>query len=92
MKILLDKLLEIQNITDKQYDVVYSNNAEQEFVFVYEDVLENIMDDLLDCIDGLKNELKHSKEELDDVIDDRDTNYRRIPISEQVCISDKDFM
>ena len=48
MRILQDELNKIQSITNKEYDVIYTNNAIEEYVFVYEDVLQDIIDDLIE--------------------------------------------
>lgn len=42
--------------------------------------------------DELKAEIEHLEEEIKNLIQDRDENYRPIPISEQVGISDYDFI
>ena len=36
-------------------------------------------------------EIEHLKEKIKDIEQDRDENFKRIPIAEQVGISDKDF-
>ena len=88
-----EEVMDIQKLTKKEYDVMYSNNAESEYVKIYdEDVYIEMIRDLLEVIQEQNRKIDHLKEELDDVIEDRDTNYRRIPIGEQVRISDKDFL
>lgn len=42
--------------------------------------------------DELKAEIEHLEEEIKTLIQDRDENYRPIPIGEQVGISDYDFI
>lgn len=42
--------------------------------------------------DELKAEIEHLEEEIKNLIQDRDENYRPIPIGEQVGISDYDFI
>lgn len=49
-------------------------------------------DDIISLIEDLVSEYEYLKEELDYVIADRDDNYKPIPISEQIGISDRDFM
>lgn len=85
MKLFQSDIELIQSKTRKEYDVDYSNNAESEYVKIYDDdVIESIITDLLDYIDEIERELDHKKEEIDDLIDDRDINYRRIPYKEQI--------
>lgn len=48
MRILQDNINKIQELTGKEYDVIYPNNAVEEYVFVYEDVLQDIIDDLIE--------------------------------------------
>ena len=93
MKLLQSDLLKIQAICKKEFEAEYSNNAESEYVKIYDDdEVEEIIENLLDYIEDLERELDHKKEELDDVIDDRDTNYKRISVAEQTGISDRDFV
>jgi len=40
----------------------------------------------------LKEEIEYLKEEIEHIIQDREDNYRPIPISEQVGVYDKDFI
>lgn len=47
--------------------------------------------DLIDCIEDLDSEVEHLKEQLEDERQDKQDNYRPIPIAEQVGISNKDF-
>lgn len=42
--------------------------------------------------DELKAEIEHLEEEIENLIQDRDENYRPIPIGEQVGVSDYDFI
>ncbi len=46
---------------------------------------------LLSTIEEQKDEIEHLKERIKDLEQDRDENFKRIPIAEQVGISDKDF-
>ena len=53
--------------------------------------LIEINKELLRRIEEQKYEIEHLKERIQDIEQDRDENFRRIPIAEQVEISDKDF-
>lgn len=50
------------------------------------------IDDLIGCIEDLDSEVERLKEKYEDLEKDLEDNYRPIPISEQVGISDKDFI
>lgn len=50
------------------------------------------IDELLDAIDTLLYEVKHLQEEMDDYKKYVEDNYNPIPYSEQVCVSDRDFI
>ena len=50
---LLQGILEnIQEITGKEYDAQYSNNAESEYVQIYGDTAIEIIEDLVEVING----------------------------------------
>ena len=42
--------------------------------------------DLIDCIEDLDSEVEHLKEQLEDERQDKEDNYRPIPIEEQVGV------
>ena len=50
------------------------------------------VDELLDAIDTLLYDVKYLKEEMHDYKKYVADNYREIPYSEQVCVSDRDFI
>ena len=50
------------------------------------------VDELLDAIDTLLYDVKYLKEEMHDYKQYVADNYREIPYSEQVCVSDRDFV
>ena len=50
------------------------------------------VEDLLGKIEDLLDELDHTKEEFEDFKRDVEDNYRRLEVSEQLDISDRDFM
>ena len=49
-------------------------------------------DDLIDMLDEMVQEYEHLKEELEDLKQNIEDNYRPIPVSEQIGISDRDFI
>lgn len=49
------------------------------------------VDDLLECIEDLDSDVENLKGKLEDLENDIEENYRRIPIEEQVGISERDF-
>lgn len=57
-----------------------------------EDELYKRIFDLESELEELKAELEHKEQEIEDIIQDRDENYRPIPVSEQVWVDDYDFI
>lgn len=49
------------------------------------------IEELICCIEDLDGEVDHWKEKYQDLEQDLQDNYRPIPYSEQVCVSDRDF-
>lgn len=49
-------------------------------------------DDLIDMLDEMVQEYEHIWEALKDLEQNIEDNYRPIPVSEQVGISDRDFI
>ena len=49
------------------------------------------VDDLLDVIENLDSEVECLKEQIEDIKQDRDDNYRPIPYSEQICVDENMF-
>lgn len=96
MKLYQSDLEQIQKKLKKEYEsehIQYSNNAESEYVKIYDDdIIEEIILDLLKKVEELEREVEHKEEELEDIRQDVETNFRRIPIGEQVGITDKDFL
>ena len=50
------------------------------------------IEQLLATIEDLDSEIENLKEKYDDLLEDLRDNYRPIPYSEQVCVSDRDFI
>lgn len=49
-------------------------------------------DELISIIEDLIGEVNHLQEEYDDLERDLEDNYRPIPLSEQYCVYDRDFI
>ena len=49
-------------------------------------------DEIIDILENYESEIYELKEELENLKEDVEENYRRIPYGEQVCISDRDFI
>lgn len=80
-KELLEKIENITFTDYESYQVVGGNDDE---VYVRGDVIEPMLEDLLIEIDRLN-------EKLEDVIRDREDNYKRIPVVDQVEIYNEMF-
>lgn len=80
-KELLEKIENITFTDYESYQVVGGNDDE---VYVRGDLIEPMLEDLLIEIDRLN-------EKLEDVIRDREDNYRRIPVADQVEIYNEMF-
>ena len=50
------------------------------------------IEQLLATIEDLDGEIENLKEKYEDLEEDLRDNYRLIPYSEQVCVSDRDFI
>ena len=50
------------------------------------------IEELLATIEDLDGEIEHWKEKYQDLEEDLRENYKPIPYSEQVCVSDRDFI
>lgn len=61
-----------------EYDVQYTKDPDNDFVWVFsEEPIEALIEDLLTKIEALESQIK-------DIEQDRDENYRAIPVREQV--------
>lgn len=74
----------IQKLTGWDYEPIYQKGAESPVIIV-RGKMENILEDLL-------LEIHERDEKIEDIIKDRDDNYRPVSIDKQVSISDKDFI
>lgn len=50
------------------------------------------VDDLVSIIEDLSSELRIATDKIQELENDIEENYRRIPVSEQVGISDRNFI
>lgn len=75
----LDKELyeKVSNLTRTDYEGLYPKDPDEEYVIVFDDKIEAMLENLICKIDDLE-------EKIEDIIEDRDTNYRRIPVKEQI--------
>ena len=73
-----------KELTDGVYDI-YWKDSENIDGYIETDTLLSIIDDLI-------WEVKYKDEELEDLKNDLDSNYVRVSISDQVDISDRDFI
>ena len=55
----------------------------------YQDYIE--LENLLSIIEDLIGEVEHLKEEKEEIEQDRDDNYRPIPVKEQIGYDEKDY-
>lgn len=90
MKLDRELYEKIEKITLTDYEVDYPKEPNEEdgesFVWVYDSYqFESMLKDLICEIDKLE-------ERIEDIEQDREDNYRPIPVGEQVRISDSDFM
>ena len=73
----LKMLRDIERLTNTDFKIDDENRIETE--------------KLLSVIEELYYSFKHLFEEIEDIKQDRDENYKPIPYKDQVGISDKDF-
>lgn len=82
MKYKLDEYW--KNIEQKAEKITMTN-----YEVDYQDYIK--VENLLSIIDDLIREIEHLKEEKEAIEQDRNDNYRPIPVKEQVGYSEKDF-
>lgn len=68
----------------------YAVNQKRYFYWINQ--IKNYINDLESKVEDLTADKEHLKDELKDLKQDVEDNYRPIPISEQVGISDRDFI
>ena len=73
-------------------EVYIDMRKENEWIRKYFDKDLVSIDELLNCIEDLDGEVDHWKEKYEDLEEDLRDNYRPIPYSEQVGVSDRDFI
>ena len=79
-----DALHKVSQITHVDYEIIWKD-AENIEGYIDANGLFCMIEDLL-------YELDVQKEKYDDLLEDLRDNYRPIPYSEQVCVSDRDFI
>lgn len=74
-------------------DIDYSLKKDIEKIVDYEiEPFEMIEDDVISLLEDLVGKYRTLEEELENTKQDLEDNYRPVPISEQVGISDRDFI
>lgn len=81
--IYIDVKMNDAYINVKKQNKKISSLFEKEFVSV-EDIL-NKLDEMINEVDDLNEKIQHIEQ-------DREENYRPVPVAEQVGISDRDFV
>lgn len=66
---------QVQNITNIDYEAI--NSMDEKRIYVKEEMIKGIIEDLIEEINYIKGEFKEYEENIQD-------NYERIPISRQV--------
>ena len=74
----------ISKITGWNYEPIYQKEEDAP-VIITRPKMENILEDLL-------IEISDRNEKIEDILKDREDNYKRIPIEKQVDISYKEFI
>lgn len=74
----------ISKITGWNYEPIYQKEEDAP-VIITRPKMENILEDLL-------IEIHDREEKIEDIIKDREDNYRPIPVEEQLGISASDFI
>ena len=79
-----DTLKRVEEITGTNYDIKWTDSQNIEG-FIFSEDLFHMIKDLICEVDRLKEEIEDIKQDIQD-------NYRPIPYAEQVGISDRDFI
>ena len=85
MRINQDVYERICKITFTDYEALYDKDPDVETVIVFEEAINSMLEDLICEIDRLEEKYEDLQQDLQD-------NYKRIPASEQVGVTDRDFM
>lgn len=92
MRLFQSDLEEIQELTKKEYEVQYSNNADSEYVKIYdEDVIEDIIEQLLKYIEDKNEEYRKLKEDYEDLEIQLEEYYTPKNISRLYGINERDL-
>ncbi len=84
MEIIRELYERVSKATGWNYEPIYQKDAEAP-VILTRIKIEGMLEDLL-------LEITERDEKIEDIIKDREDNFKRIPIGKQVNISDKDFI
>ena len=86
--------MELENIIIKDEDIIeLINKASKITSFNYEDNSgEYSLQSLVNVIEDLINECKYLKDEIGEVEQDRDDNYRPISRAEEIGYDERDFI
>lgn len=86
MKIDKELYERVKKVTMTDFEAQYTKDTDDDYVWILNDyTIDSMLEELLMEIDRIEEEYEDFKQNVED-------NYRRIPISEQVGISDKDFI
>ena len=79
-------------VLDKLKQVVEAIKNPKQYYFKWLNQIKEYIEDLESKVEDLTADKEHLEEELRNLKQDLEDNYRPIPISEQVGISDRDFI
>lgn len=86
---------EYEQMKDRMHDLYDKLNERGTITYIQRDSLNKwvakhfnkdliSVDDLIGCIEDLSNEVESLNEKIDDILEDRDTNYKRIDYATQI--------
>lgn len=84
MEIIRELYERVSKVTGWNYEPIYQKDAEAP-VILTRIKIEGMLEDLL-------LEITERDEKIEDIIKDREDNYKRVPIEEQVDFSYKDYI
>lgn len=84
MNIDLDTYLRVQEITCTEYDNL-AILKEKEQALIDSGTVESMIEDLITEIDRLEEKIEDMEQDIQD-------NYKRVPVAEQVGIRNSDFL
>lgn len=81
MKLSQELYERISNLTMTNYEGIYPKDPDKEYVIVFEDNIEAMLEDLL-------VEIGHKEEEIEDIKQDIEDNYKPRDLSSQYDINE----